>query len=420
MNGGEAGHGHQGGQSRDFEAECATLIHCKLLKAEEGHESFKNLTLRPVYWKECKVRKRRSGHDGRRGNGNSLVGGAEVPPHHPLQSKDHAHLMSHTALFTSHNEGHLYHLPGHIRLPGRGCGVRKCATYPFTSPVGEVTVEPTLMHALTETGLETYTLKSAGGHTVMEAEKLDGKTNACPTNFASDPDEFPICLVGLRPFPGARKVTASRRHLVLISQNAETSEWTCYSLRMPTVSALHNDMMQLADMNRAVSPQGYFQLLCEAHIAARTAMHHLSWMEAKAAADQAPPPPPAPSGPGSGGELSAARDKFRESCRRLADYYVTSAQAGDYKKALPYFRIGGQTVSELLREVKGQSRISTGLLHILTQVVQSPTKEESAQVSFFTTDICSPKSSSNFYLTNFSLVTPPSRTRSSTCSGRNR
>ena len=279
--------------------------------------------------------------------------------------------MSHTALFTSHNEGHLYHLPGHIRQPGRGCGVRKCATYPFTSPVGEVTLEPALMHALTETGLETYTLKSAGGHTVMEAEKLDGKTKSCPTNFASE-DEFPICLVGLRPFPGARRVTASRRHLVLISQNAETSEWTCYSLRMPTVSALHSDMMQLADMNRAVSPQGYFQLLCEAHIAARTAMHHYSWMEATAAAGQ-----------GSVGELSAARDKFRESCRRLSDYYVTSTEAGDYKKALPYFRMGGQTVSELLREVKGQSRISPGLLHILEQVVQSPTKEESAQVSYF-------------------------------------
>ena len=78
--------------------------------------------------------------------------------------------------------------------------------------------------------------------------------------------------------------------------------------------------------------------------------------------------------------MSAARDKFRESCRRLSDYYVTSTDAGDYEKALPYFRMGGQTVSELLREVKGQSRISPGLLHILTQVVQSPTKEEGAQV----------------------------------------
>ena len=82
MNGGEAG--HQGGQSRGFEAECATLVHCKLLKSEEDHESFRNLTVRPVYWKECKVRRRRNVQNGRRGNG-SLIGGVEVPPRHPLQ-----------------------------------------------------------------------------------------------------------------------------------------------------------------------------------------------------------------------------------------------------------------------------------------------------------------------------------------------
>jgi hypothetical protein len=80
--------------------------------------------------------------------------------------------------------------------------------------VGEVTLEPTLLHALTETGLETYTLKS-GGHTVMEAERLDGKTSACP---AVDADS-PICLVGLRPFPGARNERGSPNEKIVIWQD---------------------------------------------------------------------------------------------------------------------------------------------------------------------------------------------------------
>ena len=59
--------------------------------------------------------------------------------------------------------GYIYHLPGHIRKPGRGLGVQRIATCPFTSAVGKITLEsPTMMHAFTLTGLETYTLKT--GH----------------------------------------------------------------------------------------------------------------------------------------------------------------------------------------------------------------------------------------------------------------
>lgn len=34
-------------------------------------------------------------------------------------------------------------------------------------------------------------------------------------------------------------------------------------------------MTELANMNRALSPQGYLQLLCEAHIVLRTAYHQV-------------------------------------------------------------------------------------------------------------------------------------------------
>ena len=34
-----------------------TLVHCKLLKSEEIRDSFKNLKLAPVYWREFRVRK---------------------------------------------------------------------------------------------------------------------------------------------------------------------------------------------------------------------------------------------------------------------------------------------------------------------------------------------------------------------------
>ena len=45
------------------------------------------------------------------------------------------------------------------------------------------------------------------------------------------------------------------------SQAAQTEEgqekkWTLYSLTLPTPLDLHRDMMQLAAMNMAISPQG--------------------------------------------------------------------------------------------------------------------------------------------------------------------
>ena len=45
-------------QDCSVEAEAITLVHCKLLLAEEQHEIFQNLKLKPVYWKEFRVRKK--------------------------------------------------------------------------------------------------------------------------------------------------------------------------------------------------------------------------------------------------------------------------------------------------------------------------------------------------------------------------
>ena len=72
--------------------------------------------------------------------------------HNPLQSAMYSHLMSVSLLLASTHEGYLYHLPGHLRRGGRGVGVQRIGTYPFTSPVRDLVMEPSLLHALTDTG----------------------------------------------------------------------------------------------------------------------------------------------------------------------------------------------------------------------------------------------------------------------------
>ena len=63
--------------------------------------------------------------------------------------------------------------------------------------------------------LETYTLRS-GYSTVMEAESINGRTNACPSS------QTPICLVGLRPFLGAKHLVVGGNYLVLLASGIYT------------------------------------------------------------------------------------------------------------------------------------------------------------------------------------------------------
>ena len=107
-------------QDTMIEAEAVTLVHCRLYKQEEDRDQFKNLKLKPVYWREFRVK---------RSNPSPIHPNSSQ---HPLQSLWHPHLMSLTMVFTSNNEGYIYHLPGHIRKPGRGLGVKRVALCPFT------------------------------------------------------------------------------------------------------------------------------------------------------------------------------------------------------------------------------------------------------------------------------------------------
>eukprot|EP00095_Tigriopus_kingsejongensis_P008125 maker-scaffold256_size235750-snap-gene-0.9 protein:Tk08125 transcript:maker-scaffold256_size235750-snap-gene-0.9-mRNA-1 annotation:"hermansky-pudlak syndrome 3 protein" len=364
-------HADPSARGGDFEAECVTLVHCRLTKSEEGHDLFKNLNVKPVFWKEFRVRKSVGATAAISTPGN---GPAFNVIQHPLQSMFHVHLMSITACFTSQNEGYLYHLPGHLRKAGKGCGIQRIATYPFTSPVGQIALEPTLLHALTETGLETYTLRS-GYHTVLEAENVNNKTSACPIT-----DDNPICLVGLRPFIGAQLLTVSDARLVILARSdgivglpsgGKTGgngpdQWTLYSLTLPTPVDIHKDMMQLATMNKVISPQGFFQLLAEAHMVLRTSLHQLAWAQATGKNRNLDE------------DLVQTRSRYKDTCLELADYFLTCEDVVEWMKALPYYRMSGRSMNDILKHTRAlwAKRVPPGLIHYLTEAILKPSKTE--------------------------------------------
>ena len=267
--------------------------------------------------------------------------------------------MSLSLVVASVHEGYLYHIPGHLRRPGRGVGVQRIATYPFTSPVQDLVLEPSLLHALTETGLETYTLR-AGYHTVREAEAVDGRTNALP------PPSTPICLIGLRPFLGVRNLLLAPRHLVLLSEpSAGGVEWTVYSLHLPSHSALFKDMLEVADMN-AGAPHGFLQLVSEAHVVARTWLHRLAWLQVtKPGGHQV-----------TGEEVEEARTNYKTSCLRLADHYVKCGAKSQHSLAVPYYRLSQLSPLEVLARLGDTCPLVPGLVGYIEEILLRPVGQE--------------------------------------------
>ena len=275
-------------------------------------------------------------------------------PHNPLQSLMFSHLMSVSLMFTSVNEGYLYHIPGHVRRQGKGIGVTKIGTYPFTCPVLDLVLEPSLLHALTETGLETYTLKS-GYHTVREAELVDDKYNTCP------PVSTPLCLIGLRPFMDVRSLLLAHSRLVLVTEpQGVTSDdlWTVYSLHLPSHLDLYRDMLAVADMNVA-APHGFLQLLCEAHIIVRTWLHRLTWLRVMA------PPGVVVTQE----EVTEVTRSFEESCIKLAEHYITSRRSKEYKLAIPFFRMSKLPLMDVLNRLNIETPVPAGTLKLIEELV---------------------------------------------------
>ena len=281
-----------------------------------------------------------------------------------------SHLMSVSLMFASTHEGYLYHIPGHIRRAGRGVGVKKIGTYPFTSPVNNLVLEPSLVHALTDTGLETYTLRS-GYHTVREAQTVDDVNITCP------PNSTPICLIGLRPFLGVQNLLLSADRLVLLSSpsasesprtpTSTTSKdpaWTAYSLHIPSSLTLYQDMVTVAEMN-AGTPHGHLQLLCEAHMVLRSSLHRLTWLQVM----RQPHGPSEVRQP----DIDEVRTAYHESCRKLADHYLTyDDDRLKYSLALPYYRMSGASVMSVLTGFKCASPLQPGIRFYIEEIVQRP------------------------------------------------
>lgn len=137
---------------------------------------------------------------------------------------DQGHLLhSVVCMIATQQEGYLYQFcDSEIAVDTDSC----VAVYPFTAPVHQLVMEDHLLHALTEVGLETYTLR-IGHQLCRKLEVVDDvntvsleclrRTNSAFFSKACPSISDAVCLVGLRPFLGVEKMLLSDNHLVLLA-----------------------------------------------------------------------------------------------------------------------------------------------------------------------------------------------------------
>ncbi|XP_014211794.1 uncharacterized protein LOC106641787 isoform X2 [Copidosoma floridanum] len=259
-----------------------------------------------------------------------------------LRSEKYKYFDGVTCLICTTQEGYIYH----FNLEDNDDSNPTClTTYPFTAPVTHVALEYTCLHAFTEAGLESYTLRLPHHIAKTTSQQLNLKT------IYPDVSE-PVCLIGLRSFVGVQHLISSKEHLVLLSR-AENS-WTIYSLRLPRPENIYYDIINAAKNHRTTSPSTYRHLLEEAHAMLRLAKDLADVQSNETIETQS---------------HSKIEHLYNQSCALLGDHFVKSDVELERHLCIPYYKMSGLKPSEVL--TRKSTHNAPGLVIYLTDVLMN-------------------------------------------------
>ncbi|CAL1299620.1 unnamed protein product [Larinioides sclopetarius] len=220
--------------------------------------------------------------------------------------------------FSTLQEGFLYNLTNKTQF---------VSTYTYTSTLKGVVLDTSLLHALTDTGLETYTVHLPRS-VLQDLETMDEKKNIVPKS------DNAVCLLGLRPFLGVDYLVKSDSHLILVSSvedsvsNTEPdggNKSTLYSLKEPAPIQVFADLLEVAESQKSTSPNTYYHLLSEAHIILRTEI----FLENR---DK---------------EIEAL---YRKSCLMLADYFLCN-ESTKKLHSIPYYHLSQLSAESIIKRI---------------------------------------------------------------------
>ncbi|KAH8379845.1 hypothetical protein KR009_007570 [Drosophila setifemur] len=341
------------------------------MKTSDAHprvlDIFRCMDLRAIY--------QRSGQGAEQEDDEYDMGNQQVPSavttfkhanRRTLKSAQHQRCVGHALLVASSVDGYLYQFSAQGKWGSEN--EKPVASYSFTAPVLQVHLNDYVVYAVTSESVETHTSRIGHRlfHNRFEYPSLGG---FFPEESAPDVSS-PIAVVGLAAFMHVQFVCVSRDQLVLItnaalelhkrrstgevssgqvvtvkrniaarllaeakakhssllrsnsaSQSAAVAnEWTLYSLEVPRVECVVEDLEGIAESYRSASSSNFYDLMEEAHVMLRLALTL------------------------QGERLVAEREQllrkiFAANCRKLADFSIRSNRQEVYVQATGFYKM---------------------------------------------------------------------------------
>ncbi|KAK2538580.1 Hps3 [Columba guinea] len=289
------------------------------------------------------------------------------------ETENKRELLSLFCFFSLPHAGYLYSV---------GKSVELISTYEYSEKSEQAVLTPQFLHVITRESLQCFTVRCSAAAARDEDPYIDTTMKACP------PVALDVCTLRMQLFIGPRAICHFKNHIILLTKadtediterskparrmlsgktdsiksrtNSESEPgWNLYIINTVSTIQLYREMVEYSRTYENVGTESCVHLLSEAHLLVRAALLG-----------------PRSLRPDQEAELCRA---FRESCAFLGDCY-SRFDTKDYHLALPYYRMSGLPVAEVLKRTVSEGdetqTYERGFMFYLTHSLNEDLNEE--------------------------------------------
>ncbi|XP_030430210.1 Hermansky-Pudlak syndrome 3 protein isoform X1 [Gopherus evgoodei] len=288
-------------------------------------------------------------------------------------------LLSVFCFFSLPHVGYLYTVGSLVEL---------VSTYQYSEKSQQAVLTPQFLHVITSNSLQCFTVRCSAAAAREEDPYIDTTMKACP------PVSLDVCTLRMQLFIGLKAICHFNNHVILLtkadsediterrkpprrilSRKADSAKlktppesepgWNLYIVNTISTIQLYKEMVDYSKTYENVRTESCIHLLSEAHLLIRAALMDPSLMESE--------------------EKEKLLAAFRESCAQLGDCY-SRFDTKDYHLALPYYKMSGLSVTEVLKKIDsvvegGTQKYEKGFIFYLNHSLYEDLNEELSKES---------------------------------------